>query len=473
MNVSSKIVLGIVVVCLLLCVVSVRIERKSPATSAGFPIPVYPGSKVVSESNVMLTTSTESSPEAIAKWYRQQMPTQGWSSSSVPASAPSSAIDWSMSSLDFNKGADHAIVSINKTSPTTTMVSLMFKKDTQNQNIERMDEDDRSKDPSQSFWAQLSPFKHNPKMTQEKDLVHADFQKAFANGYQFKSPRGPLTIEVSEIGKINVPSGEIIVCDPVMGLNPTSETFTRSVRPGEYQVLASICKEYERVTAMMIKFKSEPAIRWEMALLPGQSLSQLERGKIFGYGVDSGIACFMDASGVRGLSQEDCQKLGEQVTAASFGDFLSAKRFFVVPHLASKINLVCARSGFGDGSYTSWWGLDEHNDPVCLVTDFGLLTSGESAEIWIENIANKAGQYIQHPKLKEAGITLRFSGLPSPRAVAFEANRLPTIRIFNGDKDISGGSLIQGERTVIDCTADITGDTRMYLQFQLKEFPLE
>ena len=39
----------------------------------------------------------------------------------------------------------------------------------------------------------------------------------------------------------------------------------------------------------------------------------------------------------------------------------------------SNLNVVSFSSGWGDGGYPSYFGYDKHENPVALVTDFGLL----------------------------------------------------------------------------------------------------
>ncbi|HIK11257.1 MAG TPA: DUF4241 domain-containing protein [Oscillatoriaceae cyanobacterium M33_DOE_052] len=38
----------------------------------------------------------------------------------------------------------------------------------------------------------------------------------------------------------------------------------------------------------------------------------------------------------------------------------------------TKANLIAFSSGLGDGGYPSFWGYGASNQPVCLVTDFGI-----------------------------------------------------------------------------------------------------
>ncbi len=52
----------------------------------------------------------------------------------------------------------------------------------------------------------------------------------------------------------------------------------------------------------MVRFSGALPVRWRMATTPNQDIETLEEGYFFGYPVDSGIGCFMDALVARALS---------------------------------------------------------------------------------------------------------------------------------------------------------------------------
>jgi hypothetical protein len=57
----------------------------------------------------------------------------------------------------------------------------------------------------------------------------------------------------------------------------------------------------------MVKFCSESPVPWEMALRPGEDLAELRRNQFFGYGVDAGMGCFVDAQIIERRSDEPLQ----------------------------------------------------------------------------------------------------------------------------------------------------------------------
>ncbi|MEN7367849.1 DUF4241 domain-containing protein [Bacillus safensis] len=60
-------------------------------------------------------------------------------------------------------------------------------------------------------------------------------------------------------------------------------------------------KRDERVVYALIKFTNEQAIEWEIATRAGQELNELKEDEIFGYGVNTGMGCFMDAEAAQYL----------------------------------------------------------------------------------------------------------------------------------------------------------------------------
>ncbi|MEC1415431.1 DUF4241 domain-containing protein [Bacillus safensis] len=91
-------------------------------------------------------------------------------------------------------------------------------------------------------------------------------------------------------------SRHIVACDPFV--SEGDQLFTRKVAQGKYPILLVVKRLEsgdERVVYALIKFTNEQAIEWEIATRAGQELNQLKEDEIFGYGVNTGMGCFMDA----------------------------------------------------------------------------------------------------------------------------------------------------------------------------------
>lgn len=177
---------------------------------------------------------------------------------------------------------------------------------------------------------------------------------------------------IEPVASLYLPSGKIVACDPLVLLDPVP--FAREVAPGTYPVDASVVQfeSDRRVAALRIVFGPGAPVRWEAATIVGQDASLLASSERFGYGVDAGVGCFMDAT--------TCALLLERAAAIGDGggnyddDVLAAElnRDHVDHHpIAGRAeNCAIAHSGWGDGIYSSYWGLDVDGRPLWLVTDF-------------------------------------------------------------------------------------------------------
>jgi hypothetical protein len=130
--------------------------------------------------------------------------------------------------------------------------------------------------------------------------------------------------------------------------------------------------EDERVAFARIRFTEDEVASWEIATLPGQDPGKLKQGEIFGYPVDSGTGAYMDTAVY--------QELAAQMKAdGSFFERLFSEMDKTYKHTRSwasfplkQGNIVLFSSGYGDGLYASFWGMNKSGSPVVLITDFGL-----------------------------------------------------------------------------------------------------
>jgi hypothetical protein len=164
-----------------------------------------------------------------------------------------------------------------------------------------------------------------------------------------------------------------------------------------------------------VRLAERPVTRWELAVCPLDDPKQLAAGAALGYPVDAGTGCFVDADAARRLVADEA-RIAETVvgelrrrgvgggdatawhtaweaveaelrrTQPSLLTRLDAAGLFragwavVTLDPGSGANLVAFESGAGDGSYPSYWGLDEAGLPAALVTDFGLLDDADRGD---------------------------------------------------------------------------------------------
>ncbi|MCP3798087.1 DUF4241 domain-containing protein [Allokutzneria sp. A3M-2-11 16] len=181
-----------------------------------------------------------------------------------------------------------------------------------------------------------------------------------------------LSVRVQEAGKLNVPSGRLIACDPnVVSPSWPMPPFTVSFPPGHYPVLVSLvhrgaqAQGHPTVAAVKVRLSEQPVQRWELALTPDQDPAELADDEFFGYGVDAGTGCFADAEAIAAMERlvDDgegplCEGLAEAEGAVNVTD------------AESGLNVVAFQAGYGDGSYPTWLGRATDGSPAAFVTDF-------------------------------------------------------------------------------------------------------
>ncbi|AZV53217.1 DUF4241 domain-containing protein [Bacillus sp. NMCC46] len=139
----------------------------------------------------------------------------------------------------------------------------------------------------------------------------------FENGENKSSSEGD-QLFVKQLGHIEITSGHIVVCDPFV--SEGDQSFSKKVHPGKYPILLMVKRLEsgdERVAYAIIKFTNEQAIEWELATRAGQEPVQLTKDEFFGYGVNTGMGCFMDAEAALYLQAYEDKRYKED------NDFLS------------------------------------------------------------------------------------------------------------------------------------------------------
>ena len=192
------------------------------------------------------------------------------------------------------------------------------------------------------------------------------------------------------IGDVNLPTGSIIAADPFF--THEQRPFLRKVEPDKYPVyiyMAEIDDDHHRVAYAKIKFRSEDAVKWVLAIaddISKEELNELSEDEFFGFPVDSGLACFLDEETNNRLiarMEEQQEKdpdsnyydevladefkaySGKNKLSRSLGDWNDHH-----PDKDSDDNVIMFASGWGDGYYPAYWGLNNNGDTVELVIDF-------------------------------------------------------------------------------------------------------
>ncbi len=213
---------------------------------------------------------------------------------------------------------------------------------------------------------------------------HVDI--AFSSGSLLQ--RGtPHEFQRLEIGQLVVTSGALAASDPFVFPDPPA--FTQSIPAGRYPVSVAVAcngtgdERDERVAFARVELSNLPVVSWTMALTGRQDPSGLEHDGYFGYGVDAGTGCFMDPVAGR-LLADRMEKDDEYFNAIIEGmetTYRNTRSWFDWrPSSERDENIICFSSGWGDGSYPSFFGFSADGRVCTLLTDFFLLTDTENAE---------------------------------------------------------------------------------------------
>ncbi|WP_203887330.1 DUF4241 domain-containing protein [Planotetraspora kaengkrachanensis] len=178
-----------------------------------------------------------------------------------------------------------------------------------------------------------------------------------------------IVTEPEPAGMLRLPTGAVIAADPGT-LYSSDEPFTVMVPAGNYPVLIAGMRweseAWNETTAAMVRIHDKPTASWELAVRPGQDIRLLGDGEFYGFGVDSGMGAFLDASGrdVLAAAYEQRQQgddAWDHDTALEAAD------------PATGTNLIAYSSGRGDGSYPVWIGRTADGEVTCLVADMLIL----------------------------------------------------------------------------------------------------
>ena len=182
--------------------------------------------------------------------------------------------------------------------------------------------------------------------------------------------------QVHELGRLVVTSGSIAASDPLV--DPTPRPFQQRIPNGSHSVAVAVaCYEGgdERVAFARVRLTETSPITWRMATTFGQDTATLRADEYFGYGVDAGTGCFMDPRAGELLSarmDEESEFYNVIIEGMDRTYRHTWSWFDFTPAEGRPENIICFSSGFGDGSYPSFFGFDSQGAVCALVTDFCL-----------------------------------------------------------------------------------------------------
>lgn len=210
----------------------------------------------------------------------------------------------------------------------------------------------------------------------------AEKLNAVSREHSWTAPNGSqISCKLVDAGKINLPSGKVCIADPYM-IDPEEHTISHSFIPGEYPLrlcVASIeSKEHNdsRVAAAMLIVNNNEIKYWTPAeydgVEPEDDLDEDEEDESRGYAVDLAISCFVPPEAFSELADdEDFERLSDDLTKAI--TVADENDLFSCEIELNGQRMIAFPSGFGDGFYFNWLGLDDDKKPCVLITAFDVL----------------------------------------------------------------------------------------------------
>ena len=217
-----------------------------------------------------------------------------------------------------------------------------------------------------------------------------NMDRMFTDGMKREREGEKFQFRVVDAGDMHLPSGKLVAADLHAGPVDAVE-FDRTVAPGIYSTKIALV-EFEsqvQVGGLKIVFDDQPVEKWELATVIGNDVSNLEPGQFVGFTSQSGIAYLADLETVSQSCRElqkDSSELSKKILQAikdAKGQY--ANFTFEESNLATKNageplrkkNALVSSTGWGEGTYASYFGLSKDNQPVCLVVDFNVANEYE------------------------------------------------------------------------------------------------
>lgn len=189
-----------------------------------------------------------------------------------------------------------------------------------------------------------------------QDNIDLNENKLFGKERKINIPHlDEVVTRLEQIGNLRISSGVIGILDFGYDIYDF-EPLHRKVRPGEYPV--EVVTIHDRVAGIRVKFTdSEEPIKWYAANTPsGNGV----------YDVDAGNLAIFDVSKLLGLNRIKKEKIFNEWSESGKPEIVS---------MTGTNDCVISTSGFGDGAYPAYWGVNKQDEVLSLYIDFMILVN--------------------------------------------------------------------------------------------------
>lgn len=192
---------------------------------------------------------------------------------------------------------------------------------------------------------------------------------------------GIMEVDTLDIGEVNLPTGEILTCDPLVELGE-AKTYIQKTPVGKFPVKIAVVlsEDYgDRYACVKVEFKKNKPVVYELAVTGNEEeMAEAKEDEYYGFGVDAGMGCVTDKKSQdeyvkywKKLEEEEgadnpYDDIFEELLEESFkkspkyqrdcGDWAN----FIIPN--SDLNIPVFASGWGDGYYPCYFGYGEKGE---------------------------------------------------------------------------------------------------------------
>ena len=192
-------------------------------------------------------------------------------------------------------------------------------------------------------------------------------------------------METIEIGNVSLPSGKIVVRDPLVYLSSDEKPYFIQAPKGNFPVTIAVVKSEDwgdRYAVVKVEFTKEKPVVYREALIGIEDLEDVTADDFFGFSVDAGLGCITDADVLPSVDQFVAETEVDnvyddyfaEIFAQSYKDHPDNQRDagdwinWTVPN--TKYQIPMFASGFGDGSYPVYFAYDAHGEICGLYIQF-------------------------------------------------------------------------------------------------------
>ncbi|MFT6396409.1 MAG: hypothetical protein ACJAYU_001152 [Bradymonadia bacterium] len=205
-------------------------------------------------------------------------------------------------------------------------------------------------------------------------------------------------LSVVDCGALKIASGKLAACDPFVCLDGVGEGYVK-VPKGEFPVTATIADvsgeddgSLMREAYLTVRFNDAPEKTRKLLQMSadGTAANDLPDGEFYGFSVDAGTACLVDADAVAPGMPEDSLEWDETVFQPDDGGWFDRMEDehhiregianLPLPRNPDEANIVICHSGWGDGVYPMVGGYDADGRLVAVHIDFLVVFDDEVPE---------------------------------------------------------------------------------------------